>query len=79
MIIELVVLLALLVLCVVEVANRELAALDGQIAELEAGGWSALPEDGVAAVPDLGFRRCSERATVFFVCFVCFAALLLAS
>ena len=62
----LVVLLALLVLCVV-VANRELAALAGRIAELEAGGWSALPEVDGAAASDLGFRRCSECATGFFV------------
>ena len=62
----LVVLLALLVLCVV-VANRELAALGGRIAELEAGGWSALPEVDGAAASDIGFRRCSECATGFFV------------
>ena len=70
----LVVLLALLVLCVV-VANRELAALGGRIAELEgpmfefynkaAGGQSAHPEDAAAA--DFGFRRCSECVTGFFV------------
>ena len=80
----LVVLLALLVLCVVTVvvANRELAALGGRIAELEAGGWSLLPEDGGAAASDFGFRRCSECATGFscdFPDFVYFAALLFAS
>ena len=62
----LVVLLALLVLCVV-VANRELAALGGRIAELEAGGWSALPEVDGAAATDFGFRRCSECSAGFFV------------
>ena len=62
----LVVLLALLVLCVV-VANRELAALGGRIAELEAGGWSALPEADGAAASNVGFRRCLECATGFFV------------
>ena len=53
------------------VANRELAALHaalgGRIAELEAGGWSALPEVDGAAASDVGFRRCSECATGFFV------------
>ena len=70
-----VVLFALLVLCVV-VANTELAALGGQVAELEGlvfehynkfGGLTALPEvDGVAAA-DFGFRRYSECSTGFFV------------
>ena len=61
-------LLALLVLCVV-VANMELAALGGRgrITELEAGGWSALPEVDGATASDFGFRRCSECATGFFV------------
>ena len=62
----LVVLLALLVLCVV-VANRELAALGGRVAALEAGGLSAHPEVDGAAATDFGFRRCSECSAVFFV------------
>ena len=65
---------ALLLLCVV-VANRELAALGGRIAELEgpmfefyntaAGGKSAHPDDVDATC--FGFRQCSECATGFFV------------
>ena len=49
------------------VANRELAALGDRIAELEAGGWSALSAVDGGAASDIGFRRCSECATGFFV------------
>ena len=38
-----------------------------RIAELEAGGWSALPEVDGAAATDFGFRRCSECSAGFFV------------
>ena len=62
----LVVLLALLVLCVV-VAYRELAALGGWVAALEAGGLSAHLEVDGAAATDFGFRRCSESSAGFFV------------
>ena len=50
------------------VATKELAALGGRIAELEAWGQSALLEvDGAVVAMDFGFRRFSEYAT-FCVC-----------
>ena len=67
--------LALIVVCVV-VANKELAALGGWIAELErpmfehynwAAGLGSIPHPEDAVATDFGFRRCSECATGFFV------------
>ena len=57
------------------VADRELAASGGRIAELEDWGWSALPEVDVDALPEVDVDAASDLCDRFFRVILCILTL----